>query len=108
MCTSSTTSIWLSIFGVIKKLAMITYSCTVFSMYLPDASTPYANCTTGEIHLVANSSDFLPSNSTVEGRLEVCVNSAWGTVCRDQNFDSLDAGVVCRQLGGLYFEGTCT
>ena len=34
----------------------------------------------------------------LEGRLEICVNSEWGTVCND-GFDTSAAMVVCRQLG---------
>ena len=32
------------------------------------------------------------------GRLEICANESWGTVCND-GFDTNAAKVVCRQLG---------
>ena len=58
-----------------------------------------SNCTEGDVHLVDGSSQY-------EGRVEVCVNRAWGSVCAYSNWSSLDAKVVCNQVGANLSLGT--
>ena len=71
---------------------------TLFS----DAATQFSNCIDNAIRLVGG-------NSSNQGRLEVCVNSAWGSVCDSAGvFTSDEAKVVCRQLGILQVEGIDT
>ena len=51
-------------------------------------------CTHDDVRLADGDRD-------LEGRVEVCIGGVWGTVCSD-GWDSVDAGVVCRQLGYEY------
>ena len=48
-------------------------------------------CTDGDVRLVDGLSEY-------EGRLEICSNELWGTVCND-SWQQSATYVVCRQLG---------
>ena len=61
--------------------------------YNLDILTLEALCADGDIRLAGGT-------TTNEGRVEVCINHAWGTVC-DYHWGTEEADVVCSQLGFL-------
>ena len=56
-------------------------------------------CTNGDIRLMNGTEP-----SVREGRVEICYNNAYGSIC-DDFWDITDADVVCRQLGFNESEG---
>ena len=53
-------------------------------------STQIGGCANGDIRLVNGS-------TVLEGRVEICINNAWGTVC-DRTFSEDEANVICNQI----------
>ena len=50
-----------------------------------------APCNDGQLRLAGGNVDN-------EGRVEICLNNEWGTIC-DDNWSTNDANVVCGALG---------
>ncbi len=62
------------------------------------------SCEDGDVRLVGGASEY-------EGRVEVCKDQRFGTVCDDQSWRDNEARIVCRQLGfqeeGRPFQRVC-
>ena len=76
-------------FFLLLVLNNMRYIAEITSEFLHNIFT--APCSSDEIRLA-------DGNIANEGRVEICINNVWGTVC-DDSWDSTDAIVVCRQLG---------
>ena len=66
---------------------------TISRLCLPFTSVHFlfaAPCTDGQLRLAGNVDN--------EGRVEICLNNEWGTIC-DDNWHTNDANVACSVLG---------
>ena len=54
-------------------------------------ATVNTSCNNGDVQLVGGSTEY-------EGRVELCYDQMWGTICHD-DWNTNDANVVCNQLG---------
>ena len=73
----------------INSIVYVSFIIAIISTASLAATQP--GCNHGDVRLV---------NGTTlqEGRLEICIDSNWSTVCND-GWGSRDSWVVCRQLG---------
>ena len=72
-----------------------TFECTVtegLSLQVTMLQHNIGLCVDGGIRLMGGRA------RPADGRVEVCYNNVWARVC-DSSWSSLEAGVVCKQLG---------
>lgn len=81
--------------GTENRLISCPYNPVSDCTHFEDASVRCQGCVTDDIRLIGGSQPF-------EGRVEICRNNVWGTVC-DDSFGVPDATVACRQAGFSIF-----
>ena len=67
------------------------YVYLIVPLPLPNYPFTIVPCTNDDIRLVGGPTSLI-------GRVEICSNRTWGTICSDY-WDTTDARVVCKQLG---------
>ena len=91
-------------YAKVREFTAHNFSCTFYyHVCFTELSVPTSNCSNATLRIVDG-----PSH--LEGRLEVCLNNVWGTVC-ESSWGNNNAAVACRQLGYQptgeeYFTGT--
>ena len=86
--------------GTERAIVLILFwSQLPYFAFVADAATQPSNCSDGDLRLVGG-------EEINQGRLQVCMNGAWGSVCDSGGVFTTDEAVVaCRQLGLLQGEG---
>ena len=84
--------------GINGQLVLADIAFFYIVKYCMLLSIAVQRCTHGTLRLVGG-----PVDSA--GRVEICINGVWGTVC-DDLWDESDAAIVCRELGYNVDTGT--
>ena len=101
-CTGNENSLWDCLQNTLTDYTCSNYDdasvicqCKIFifalNVHLIVNDVVYSNCTTGDIRLTDGPSEY-------EGRVEICMNGVWGSVC-DYGWDTSEATTICKQLG---------
>jgi len=92
------TKFTLEIWGLLLTFVMKTVEEVMLIALIPY----FVGCSSGAVRLMNGTE---PTVGQREGRVEVCIDNNYGTVC-DDFWDVLDARVVCHQLGSTS-DGPC-
>ena len=95
-CTGDESSLEQCSTGIESPSSTSYRSSPVVSVICQGNSTSQPECNSGDLRLVGGQRDS-------EGRVEICAEGFWGTVC-DSGWDQREAVVVCR-LSGLGARG---
>ena len=74
-----------------KSFHVNTWALSILTLFIDVTELAANECSFDDIRLVGGPSEY-------EGRVELCVNGTWGTVC-DDGWGDDDASVVCAQFG---------
>lgn len=77
--------------SVICQCKMIKLCLNIILLVYEVNTVAYSDCNTGAVKLTGGPNER-------EGKVEVCINGVWGSVC-DNGWDLHEAHVVCKQLG---------
>ena len=82
-------------------LTLNCYGFTFFKNEEPD--TPREVCVDGDLRLQGGGAHVF-GNLSLQGRVEICLNNAWGTVC-DRLFGEEELRTICNQIIGVTYQG---
>ena len=84
-------------------LILVVFMCVTYYFDLAGLIVEHDDsCLDGEVRL--QDGLVYNNNGTKDGRLEICFNRVWGTVCSN-SFGIPDARVACGQITGFEREG---
>ena len=78
---------------VVHSYDFYSIALKVYSLYFMSVNVS-VGCIDGDVRLVDG---YIHGNGK-EGRVQICLNNTWGSLCSD-SWDDMDAVVACRQLG---------
>ncbi|XP_019863236.1 PREDICTED: deleted in malignant brain tumors 1 protein-like [Amphimedon queenslandica] len=89
-CTGTESSLWDCPMNGLHEYSCSHYDDAAVACQLTDVK--YSTCTTGEVRLADGATEF-------EGRVEVCENRVWGSVCTVSSSNDGNAYTLCHELG---------